>query len=302
MKKRLALLAGFVVAASIAIAATTGDRLKSPVLVGNGKAVSNSVSFDTGSGSSNAKILGTSTNDINVEPGGSTVMTFLANGDIGIGTTNPQGAFEVDHDIISGNDQYVYSFNSGPPGSARSYVHLIGSSQELTLGTATLDRLTIDSNGVTTLQPTNIGGVQLGLNIVDPGSGTGEGAYIKWESGSKTNAAAIGMISLGTGLGSDLVLYADPTDSGSLTERMRALGAGGISVTGTGGNVPHACTIRTSATAACPVTQSCNAGEILTGGGCASNTTLLQTFPTNSTTWQCGCSGNANAYAICCQQ
>lgn len=74
---------------------------------------------------------------------------------------------------------------------------------------------------------------------------------------------------------------------------------------GNGGNVVYGCTVRTTTCNSCSTQdQSCNAGEILTGGGCGSNATLVRTsLPLSSTTWRCifdSGGGNIQASAICC--
>lgn len=118
---------------------------------------------------------------------------------------------------------------------------------------------------------------------------TGSGSSAVLRAGSSTAPAMVG-----SSTSDDVSIIANGS------EVIRAKNGGGVNITGTGGNTPHACTIRTSATAACPVTQACIAGEIVVGGGCASNASLTQSFPASSTSWQCGGTGNCATYAICC--
>ncbi|MBN9010975.1 MAG: hypothetical protein J0H63_12920, partial [Rhizobiales bacterium] len=66
------------------------------------------------------------------------------------------------------------------------------------------------------------------------------------------------------------------------------------------------CTRRIQTTSTAAQTSSCNAGEIMTGGGCTHTSTSFTTEdsgPTADTTWSCEWSGagaTGTAYAICC--
>lgn len=69
-------------------------------------------------------------------------------------------------------------------------------------------------------------------------------------------------------------------------------------------NVP-VCTIR-SGSGYPSASVSCEAGEVLSGGGCVAGSsgfnpgTLQRSFPSNSTTWSCTSNASVTAYAICC--
>jgi hypothetical protein len=67
-----------------------------------------------------------------------------------------------------------------------------------------------------------------------------------------------------------------------------------------------ACVQRTASTSLGIITVSCNAGEIMTGGGCGHSSTTLTTEdsrPSAADTWSCEWSNTGatgTAYAICC--
>lgn len=74
-----------------------------------------------------------------------------------------------------------------------------------------------------------------------------------------------------------------------------------------GGGSPFSCTVRSSGGA----TSSCNAGEILAGGGCqmasSGDNWLKSSYPSSATTWTCACRTNGgggcsiqNTHAVCC--
>jgi hypothetical protein len=76
-----------------------------------------------------------------------------------------------------------------------------------------------------------------------------------------------------------------------------------------GGNVPHDCSIVSSAISASTTrTVDCAATEIAVGGGCentdlASTSSLVSSGPSDSNTWACrwaASSGTKQAHAICC--
>lgn len=73
------------------------------------------------------------------------------------------------------------------------------------------------------------------------------------------------------------------------------------------GDIPHTCTIRTAtSSASATVSKSCNAGEIVTGGGCQPNVGtehLIMSYPSAANQWQCRWDTSATGHvvhAICC--
>ena len=92
------------------------------------------------------------------------------------------------------------------------------------------------------------------------------------------------------------------------TGYFNSINATNLSVSGTGGNVPHGCAYRTNvATAATTATVTCNAGEIATGGGGSCDTagkSLEATRPASDLkSWSVQVSAscpNLTAYAVCC--
>jgi len=64
------------------------------------------------------------------------------------------------------------------------------------------------------------------------------------------------------------------------------------------------CTQRTTVLNNATVTRSCNAGEIMTGGGCSATANNLRSSnPSAAATWQCvwtGANANNTAHAVCC--
>jgi hypothetical protein len=73
--------------------------------------------------------------------------------------------------------------------------------------------------------------------------------------------------------------------------------SGAVTLNATGGNTPHACTIRSGTS---PV--SCSAGEIVLGGGCNTSTSIQASYPSSSTAWTCAANSGVvtNSYAVCC--
>lgn len=82
---------------------------------------------------------------------------------------------------------------------------------------------------------------------------------------------------------------------------------GPATMSGTGGNVVHACTRRNSALANVQdQLVDCLAGERVMGGGCnnTSDTATNYSYPSDDDTWTCrfaAVATNARAFAVCCQ-
>lgn len=97
----------------------------------------------------------------------------------------------------------------------------------------------------------------------------------------------------------------------STTQRWRSSGAlptGGIEAV-TGLSAPSAgptCARRTATTSTATITISCNAGEIMTGGGCghsSTTATIEDSYPSAAATWSCEwntAAATGTAYAVCC--
>ncbi len=103
--KRAGVITGLVVSAGILVAAATGDRLNTPVKIGQGNAGTKSIIFDSGDGASNATIFSTSDTNISVGTTGApntfTNGTFTPNSHIEnqAGTAaNPSYTFSGDTD------------------------------------------------------------------------------------------------------------------------------------------------------------------------------------------------------------
>lgn len=143
--------------------------------------------------------------------------------------------------------------------------------------------LTVDTSGnlATTTTPTITGGAFSGTIT---GSPTFSGTVTF--SGSIVPAVISGNVQFGN----------TPVFTSSATIQ------NGVTVTGTGGNTPHSCTIRSSS-GTTTATSTCSAGEIPVGGSCENSPgTLVNNHPT-TTAWVCSQSGGGvsiTAYAICC--
>ncbi len=116
-------------------------------------------------------------------------------------------------------------------------------------------------------------------------------------TGTPTFGNGAGMV--GTFSGSPTFSGSNPVFSGNPTI------GGNLSINGTGGNTPHNCTTRTTLVSSSQsATANCNAGEIVTGGGCSATTfvSLSDSNPSGSTAWHCAwaSASNVTAYAMCC--
>jgi len=83
-----------------------------------------------------------------------------------------------------------------------------------------------------------------------------------------------------------------------------------FSLSSSGGNVPNACVIRSNTCTGCNFfDRTCNAGEIVVGGGCdcsvgpCGGAVLTGSHPSTVARWQCNYSTNTAivVYAICCR-
>lgn len=93
--KKIFTLGGLLVA-TIAFAATQGDRLKSPVKVGDGTATNKSMIFDIGSGSANPVIRSTNTGTLQFSNNGVDFSSFgSGGGGLGINHITPNPDFEL---------------------------------------------------------------------------------------------------------------------------------------------------------------------------------------------------------------
>jgi hypothetical protein len=101
----------------------------------------------------------------------------------------------------------------------------------------------------------------------------------------------------------------DPIFNGSTTFAGDAIFTQPVTISATGGNVPHTCTVRSITQSGDDTTVSCNAGEMATGGGCSfvgSPSSYAGGMPvagTPPTQWECRYFGatNVTASAVCCQ-
>ncbi|MGE0512883.1 MAG: tail fiber domain-containing protein [Hyphomicrobiaceae bacterium] len=85
-------------------------------------------------------------------------LRFTADGKVGIGTATPSTTFDVNGNIGSQADQYVYSYKGGSSGSVRSGFYLDGTNQTLRLYTASNERMRVDASGNVTIGHTSAAG------------------------------------------------------------------------------------------------------------------------------------------------
>jgi len=92
----------------------------------------------------------------------------------------------------------------------------------------------IGESGKFTSSPPQQAGMQEGLRLRDSGTGSDEGAYIRYDTGDQTDQARAGIVS--SSMGSDYVIYTNSTAGTSpATEKVRIKSTGGISI---GGGAP----------------------------------------------------------------
>ncbi len=96
--------------------------------------------------------------------------------------------------------------------------------------------MTLDSTGFLTVAPVPASGVQLGLELYDGSTGSGEGLYVQWETGSRAGMVRTYGVANATA-GGDYVVAVNTANTGTPTERMRiqaqgnTVFSGGVSTT-----------------------------------------------------------------------
>ena len=86
----------------------------------------------------------------------------------------------------------------------------------------------LDVAGIVNVAPSNISGSQTGIRMYDPGTGSGESCYIKWETSVRTDMARVGGLS--ESIGGGLAIWVNSADSGTpaLSAYLSAAGNLGI--------------------------------------------------------------------------
>lgn len=290
--------------AFLAASPALADRMASPLLLGSGTSTASQIQFNQGFGANNSSITAAS---------GSTGGTMTASAPNAI--ANHNATVQIGPLSNSGKEYMVVGGGGGPGyvlNSPGNYIYMYPTSSALNVGfsgslsdSQPQTNFQVTSGGIE-IAPTAVSGVQLGIDLFDRGStGANEGLFMQWDTIDHTNMARLGAVSAASG--GDLIMYANSSNSGTANERLRALGAGGVNISGTGGNTAHACTWRQSNATATSVTTTCNAGESITAGGCnASPQTLTQSYPGNTSipgAWTCSVNSSTSiiTYAYCCQ-
>lgn len=166
-----------------------------------------------------------------------------------------------------------------------------------------------DCSAITANLVLNAAGGNVGVNLTPAakfhiGTGTGFGSGFR-VSGSNDNAEFY----MAADNAAAIDVRIDGGSSGGTLQLNPSGGAVTISDAGNaGGNVPHACTIRTASFTS-PTSagvSACSAGEIVTGGGCSngSSVSISASYPTaGPQQWNCAHTAGVNftVYAICCK-
>lgn len=305
----------------VALAAATGDRLKAPVMIGQGTAVTEKIVFDLGLGGSNPYIQSNSSGALSASTSGFTTDRFYSTS--GGTVTNPGFSFGTD------TDTGIYQ---DAPGEVKAAVNGV-------------NKLTIDASNVSSAVPVLAAGGSAGAPEYSFTGDTNTGMYrvtadsLGFATGG-TNRVTIDTATFASSLAvdghrffsdigatasapafsftgdTDTGMYQDATgeidftvngtkrltvDTATVTSTLP------LTLAGHGGNTPFNCTVRSNSTGSVSVsTKSCNANEIVVGGGGLCSTgNVTNTLPTSATTWQVACSGAAttiDVYAICCTQ
>ncbi len=264
--------------AGIAFAGFPGDRLKIPVLIGQGTAVIEKLVFDLGLGSSNPLIQSTSGGVLQLTNDQTNLMT-----------------------LPSATDTIV--------GKATTDVF---TNKTLTSTSNVYRAASVSQDGAVTT------GTQSFLGVKDFTSGVNDGFTVTGShaTGAGTrmsvfNTSTSQTLLFDSGSGNQSPLIATTADDlvfkiNSAT-RLTVLAGGGITIANAGGNTPHACTNRTNAGTSVEATVTCSAGEIAVGGGgsCAGiNDAVVgysRGFASNTWTFRCANSGGTvTAMAVCC--
>lgn len=276
LHKRNALILFIVVTVlgSVALAAATGDRLKSPVMVGQGQAVNESITFDMGS--SSAVIKGMPANkNIGFSISGSTPGP-ASNAGVFVSALNYSPAFALER---TGANAGAFFFNPHD--------------NELDIGDST-------AGGAALIVSAGAVSAQVPLQVVSSGATPIILNNTSW--GAPSAGFALSQTNSGVAVLANNAVNSQEFDTSGNTAILGQLSVtGAVTLNHISGNVPHACTLR-STSGATTSTVSCSAGEIVTGGGCAvSSTAMISNFPASTSSWTCTNTGGATtAYAICC--
>ncbi len=315
MKKRLIVL-GLLVS-TIALGAAVGDRLKSPVMIGQGSAVAESVTFDQGLGGSNPSVKVSS----------ASVMQFTA-----AGADFANASFIRVPDGAVGAPSYAFSSqtNTGmyrPSGSTIGFS--VAGSLKATLdtnaltmeepvwlpdGTAAAPTLAFSSETTTGLYQSSANTLGFATSGVERAT-LNNGAFTLDEQLESADGSASAP-GYGFTAQTNTGMYRPAgTTIGFTTAGVQRMTIDNTTVTtqlpmvinGTGGSVPHGCIIRSNSTTGSSNFQDCSAGEIVLGGGChesSGSQAMFDSYPSSTTRWSCGYAASATiiAYAICCAQ
>lgn len=312
-----------------AFAASTGDRLKAPVMIGQGTAVTEKIVYDLGLGGSNPYIQSTAGGAIQISDTGTSCSTSLTAPLLVASTSTSSplffgtGSGSVSAPVYSftgDTNTGIYRFSDGNIGFTSNgvYAALIGSGEADFGGVANayFPDGSVTAPGISFSTDSNTGIYKFGADAIGFSTGGVYRALITAAEADFTGTATVavpagtsGAPGIVIGGGGTTGFYRSSNTVGvSVTGTSRfTIDSGGATITGAGsGNTPHACTRRTSSgTGVTNATVTCSANEIVTGGGCFSSAGLIsRTRPDTTGSWECvfDSVGNVTAYAICCLQ
>jgi hypothetical protein len=336
-RTKIFLSAAIVCVATAAYAASSGDRLKSPVKVGQATNVTESITFDQGFGTSNSQISATSgtitvsapavvAGSLTAQSGESVTGNIVATGNIdaggrlGIGTS---GTPNANLDVLATN---------ALPGFTSATIYINDhANKSFKLGMDT-------TNNAVWLQGENAGtgAMPMYLNPVGGNVGIGTASTqatvdVSGSSGVPENDNTNQLLKLRNGTNGDQLVFGvdavghsgwiQSYEDGVSNTRLYLqnsggpvnIGNGSVPSSSVGGNVPHQCVVRTAGAVSTYVSVSCGGGEMATGGGCSTPVTgggVTNSSPSGGSTttaptgWSCDFASvsaldNA-AYVVCC--
>jgi hypothetical protein len=170
---------------------------------------------------------------------GTEAMRIDSSGNIGIGTATPVSKLQVEGDISSSTNAYIYSYAGSPTPQVRSGFQLDGTNQQTLFFTATAERMRIDSSG-----NVGIGTSSPAIKLQVTGTTLNSGIIVT----NSTSALNIGIVSnyatwQGSGTSDDFVIAGFGARNLILgtngAERMRITSAGDVGI----GATPNASAI-----------------------------------------------------------
>lgn len=128
------------------------------------------------------------------------------------GTTTPlfNGLSPANWNVVEGSDTLLIHAKT----SSKPILFGLNYSERMRIAPAGIGIGTASPQAPLHIYTSTITGQNEALRLVDGGTGQGEGPYIRFEAGSKTDQARIGISTNATGLGSSLFFYTSANDTG----------------------------------------------------------------------------------------